>query len=448
MDTVLKEYEKVAKRQKLTADSTADAIDTLIAELSNVRNEIQTAAANSDLPMQDAVQSPEGKTSRLSAARNIIAQSSLSNRVKALASQASEAHKELTSTVAKYAKVLDKKFKNVDLDTVWDPHALDNKERVLNNTILQHFIREGRFEFVDMFAREAGITAAAAMEGEPADESVNMDLEASEYGPFEMILSGDATEKEKKVLKHMSVDEIQAMKEKFTEMYRILGEMRQKNLSPALIWCQQNRGNLDSSLEFTLDKQQFIQLLQEDRSMALNYAKQKFPYFAKSNLKEIQRMMCSFLYVRNLDKSPYADFLSPSALADLERKFTSEYCTLLGLPTESPLYASVTIGTAALPTIIKMSSIMKDKSGLEWTQAGELPVEIPLHPRYRFHSVFACPVSKEMATEENPPMMMECGHVICKESLNRLCKNNTATRFKCPYCPQESIASAAIRVYF
>ncbi|KAI8810743.1 CTLH/CRA C-terminal to lish motif domain-containing protein [Cladochytrium replicatum] len=447
MDAVLNEFERVAKRQKLTADATAAVIDTLIAELSNVRNDIQTAAASSDLPMQDSTQYSDGQTSRLSIARNIIAQSGLSNRVRALATQASDAHKELTSIVAKYSKVLDKKFKNVDLDTVWDPHALDKKERVLNNTILQHFIREGRFEFVDTFARELGITAAAAMEGEPEDESVQMDLESSEYGPFEMILSADATGKEK-VLQHMSIAEIQALKQKFTEMYRILEAMRQKDLNPALDWSRQNRGNLDSYLEFTLEKQQFILLLQQDRSMALNYAKGKLPHFAKSNMKEIQRMMCSFLYVRNLEKSPYADFLNPTAWADLERKFTSEYCTLQGLPTESPLYASVTIGTAALPTIIKMSSIMKDKSGLEWTQAGELPVEIPLHPRYRFHSVFACPVSKEMATEENPPMMMECGHVICKESLNRLCKNNMATRFKCPYCPQESIANAAIRVYF
>lgn len=37
-------------------------------------------------------------------------------------------------------------------------------------------------------------------------------------------------------------------------------------------------------------------------------------------------------------------------------------------------------------------------------------------------------------------MMMPCGHVIAKESLDRLAKT---TRFKCPYCPNESEARQA-----
>ncbi len=31
-----------------------------------------------------------------------------------------------------------------------------------------------------------------------------------------------------------------------------------------------------------------------------------------------------------------------------------------------------------------------------------------------FYSIFACPVSKEQSSEENPPMMLPCGHVLCK----------------------------------
>ena len=36
--------------------------------------------------------------------------------------------------------------------------------------------------------------------------------------------------------------------------------------------------------------------------------------------------------------------------------------------------------------------------------------------------MFACPVSKEQSTEQNPPMMMNCGHVITKDSLQKLRK--------------------------
>lgn len=49
-------------------------------------------------------------------------------------------------------------------------------------------------------------------------------------------------------------------------------------------------------------------------------------------------------------------------------------------------------------------------------------VEIPLPPHLRFHSTFACPVSKEQGTEENPPTLLQCGHVLCLETIMRLAK--------------------------
>lgn len=113
------------------------------------------------------------------------------------------------------------------------------------------------------------------------------------------------------------------------------------------------------------------------------------------------------------------------------------------------LVCSVYVGTTALPVIMKFNKIMADKKA-EWSAQNELPVEIALDEDLRFHSVFACPVSKEQATEENPPMMMPCGHVICKESLIRLSRNSrsSSTKFKCPYCPNESSAEQAVQVYF
>jgi len=103
------------------------------------------------------------------------------------------------------------------------------------------------------------------------------------------------------------------------------------------------------------------------------------------------------------------------------------------LSAESPLYIAVTAGALALPRLMKYTMAKRAK-GTEWTTDNELAFETPLPERMVYHSIFVCPVAKEQTTESNPPMMIPCGHVLGKETLQKLCKG---TRFKCPYCPSE-----------
>ena len=86
----------------------------------------------------------------------------------------------------------------------------------------------------------------------------------------------------------------------------------------------------------------------------------------------------------------------------------------------------------------------RDDGGGGWGALPELPVEIELPPDLRFHSVFACPVSREQATyPHNPPMMLPCGHALCREALLGMARR---TRVKCPYCPSVSATAAAIEL--
>ncbi|KAI8826683.1 CTLH/CRA C-terminal to lish motif domain-containing protein [Fimicolochytrium jonesii] len=316
--------------------------------------------------------------------------------------QISSQQEEVRRYATRHDKTLRGAYKT-DLNNIWDPGAFDDREDVLAKTIALHFIREGQFNIADTFINEAGLDV-------PED-----------------------------------------LKDRFPEMYRILEAIKEDNLEPAIQWASAHREHLDkrgSRLEFALHRAQFVQLLTSMRiKEALQYSKANFGHFAGTHMKEIQRLMGSFIYTKNLSNSPYADLLDPNQRADIQHSFTRDFCQYLGLSSDSPLYISVLVGTLALPTIIKMSSIMKDKSGLEWSQAGELPVEIPLSNNQCFHSVFACPVSKEQSTEENPPMLMFCGHVICKFCLDRLSKGNQNTRFKCPYCPTESTAGQSHRIH-
>jgi hypothetical protein len=118
-----------------------------------------------------------------------------------------------------------------------------------------------------------------------------------------------------------------------------------------------------------------------------------------------------------LENSPYSSiYHNEFSYEEASASFTREFCGMLGLSSDSPLYTAVTAGGIALPRLEKVERVMAQHRG-QWTSVNELPVETPLPPGFQFHSVFVCPVSKEQATDANPPMMLPCGHVIAKESL-------------------------------
>jgi len=73
--------------------------------------------------------------------------------------------------------------------------------------------------------------------------------------------------------------------------------------------------------------------------------------------------------------------------------------------------------------------------------------EVELGRQFVFHSVFACPVSKEESSVDNPPMLMPCGHVLCKQSLQKIAKSPLRT-FKCPYCPAECTLNSCRAIFF
>ncbi len=63
-----------------------------------------------------------------------------------------------------------------------------------------------------------------------------------------------------------------------------------------------------------------------------------------------------------------------------------------------------------MPQILKAERILKNKKEIISQQ--ELPFEIHLPNELKFHSIFICPVTKEISTPENPPMLLNCGHAV------------------------------------
>ena len=216
-------------------------------------------------------------------------------------------------------------------------------------------------------------------------------------------------------------------------------------------WASQNADALDansSNLEFELNRLQFLWLLKgpevngledDERnglSGALQYARDHFWRFQARHGRQIRGLITATLYAPNLNSSPYASLLSiDSAFEEAAHSFAREFCSLLRLSAESPLHVAVTAGAISLPQLLKYNQATKARK-TEWTSYDEQPFETPLPRRMVYHPIFVCPVLKEQTTAANPPMMLPCGHVVCREALKRMIKGS---RFKCPYCPVEGV---------
>lgn len=325
--------------------------------------------------------------------------------------------------------------------------AMADHPALIDRAIAMHLLREGQFSVASTFLREeqeqrqqneatAAMNHAMSRVDEDGDNGMRRDDEADSD------------------MQSLSED----LQDKFSEMYSILAQLKERNLTPAIEWARINNPRLEangSNLEFELCKLQFVWLFKghsqnglpdDDHNGqlgALTYAQKHFARFQSRHLKEIQQLCCAMIYATNLEGSPYRHiFEINSAFEDVATSFTREFCSLLGLSAESPLYIAVTAGSIALPRLIKYTTYMKEKK-TEWTTENELAFETPLPQSMVYHPIFVCPVSKEQTTEQNPAMMLPCGHVVCRDSLHKIAKGS---RYKCPYCPTEGHLRDAMKI--
>ncbi len=325
---------------------------------------------------------------------------------------------------------------------------------LINRAIAMHLLREGQFSVGAAFIAEAQEhlhSSSLSSQPVPVPRAIpSGDFDEPMGDSMELEADGE-TNANRSATSGQEFPSIQSqeLQHKFAEMYQILQELKVRNLMPAIAWARTNSSELEargSNLEFELSRLQYVWLfkgplvngfpddMNNGQAGALAYARNNFVRFQDRHLREIQQLASAMVFAPNIVTSPYRSiFETDTAFADVASSFTREFCSLLGLSAESPLYIAATAGALALPRLLKYSQATRAR-GTEWTTTSELPFETPLPETMVYHSIFVCPVSKEQTTETNPPMMIPCGHVLAKETLQRLCKG---TRFKCPYCPSE-----------
>ncbi|XP_073044833.1 protein RMD5 homolog [Primulina eburnea] len=366
-------FDRVTKKQKLSFSKSQEIIEQIGQEIEHALSRIQSA--------QDSTTPTDYKSVLDELKTRLKERGSLSHL--------EGTQKELNIALSKYPKLLEKSF-NPDISKAY--RHVDFDFHTVNQIIASHFYQEGQFDIGDLFVNESKEPDAAAK------------------------------------------------KSPFLEMYQLLEAMKFRNLEPALKWATNNHELLQqkgSDIEFKLYRLQFVEILQKrGRDEALKYARAFLTPFASNHMAEIQKLMACLLWAERLDSSPYAELLSSIHWEKLAEEITEQFCHLMGQSNESPLGVTIAAGAQGLPTLLKLMNVMTGKKQ-EWQSMKQLPVPLDLDREFQYHSTFVCPVSRDQASDENPPMLLSCGHVLCKQSITKLSKNNSTRPFKCPYCPAE-----------
>ncbi|KAJ2951580.1 hypothetical protein O0L34_g13732 [Tuta absoluta] len=331
--------------------------------------------------------------------------SDLAASIKQQVFQLSTDHRELHATVSRVGKSIDRHF-IADYASVAPKAELfmtDENRPILEQAIAQHLYRQGLEDVGDTFVEEANI---------PGVERTCT----------------------------------------FAALQRCAAALAEGDPSQALQWAEKHAADLThSSLPFTLHRMQALKLAREEGvGAAIEYARREFPPHAARHERQLQACVCALAWCTpQAGPAPthYQHLLDPTALgAEAAELFIREACNLLKLAPLSPLAGAVLAGARVLPALHDIRAKMTHPHVIAAWSDDELPLEVDLgEDGGSYHSVFACPILRQQASEQNPPMRLLCGHVISRDALNKLAMG---VKLKCPYCPMEQSPSEARQIYF
>ena len=441
--TVLEEADRLVKRQKVCSTKTTDVMNSLIEQVEKCIEAISSSEAAS-VAQQQIVERMLEEVEKIDAVGVI-----------------SKTTKELHGSVSKLGKAVEKAF---SLDIMAAMRETEMDKDIIDKIVAGHFYHEGNFVVADALAQEAGMQAAPMMKA-----------------PYETMHS---------ILLDIRKRELASVCEWTQNNLEALRNLEAQNTNPG---SPGSHLMAPCAFEFYLHRLRFIQELDTHGSIAaLEYAREHFPSFLQHGgvpANGVKHLMGALVYFRRFDmlnsvairnggevsmeeESPiskegpspmsvdhrfrkgqciladrYADLFKSNLWDEFEQEFRRQCCALLDQAQHSPLLVTVAAGAAALPTLLKLAAVVaKTQPAAELAQnAEELPVEVPLGSEFVFHSIFACPVSREQSSPENPPMMLPCGHCICRTSILRISKSSTRS-FKCPYCPTEANLSRCLEL--
>ncbi|KAG7160563.1 E3 ubiquitin-protein transferase MAEA-like [Homarus americanus] len=191
-----------------------------------------------------------------------------------------------------------------------------------------------------------------------------------------------------------------------------------RDTSKCLSWCHDNKSKLrklNSSLEFNVRMQEFIELIKSDRRMeAIRHARKHFTGQEPGHLPSIQRCMALIAFPANTDVTRYKELLSDVRWDQLIEQFRAENLKLYQLSSQSA-FSGATGHNPDCP--VCQPSLNSLASPLPYAHCSQ--------------SRLVCHISGEQLNENNQPLMLPNGYVYGQKALQQMASENNGT-IVCP----------------
>ncbi|KAL3074218.1 hypothetical protein niasHS_015048 [Heterodera schachtii] len=227
----------------------------------------------------------------------------------------------------------------------------------------------------------------------------------------------------------------------FETLRNIMDSFKRQDYLPTIQWVKANRGedNDRHDLLFRLQCQHVIRLLETNgKRQALGYVKEMQDEEKEKYKEELKHLM--FVVMTHPQKGPHDYLFNEGRRFELEWKLANAITDY-----RSSLSTMLNAGAKTVPSLMTMRAFLNTSRGGMATLPDELPCNVPVPEQV--HSSFCCPILKVQSTESNPPVRLNCGHVISTDAMNKLAQQSRNNRLKCPYCPLESVLQEC-RMFF
>lgn len=188
---------------------------------------------------------------------------------------------------------------------------------------------------------------------------------------------------------------------------------------------------LQSTLEFELHLQEFIELARERRlTQAVEYARKQLLPLSEGRTMDVQHALGALAFSPATQCASYKALFSESRWDDLIARFRRDNFAIHGLPPESPLVTMLQAGLSALKTPMCGEPANRSPNcPVCRPSINVMATKLPLSHRVR--SCIVCRISGELTNEDNPPMVLPNNYVYGR---NVRCSRGPARRRVVRWC--------------